>query len=309
MKSLFKLLIAIFIISTLFVRSFAAVKIDAFDGGIEWQNAEYKLLIDKAHSNNVDYAYMKYQIDSNNYDVYFLIHLSDFNSASYDKAGVILTLLNDVIITVTSDNVTVEGNSPDYSVESEITANENDGVICEMRVGIKKGIPQNISGTVSCIDGNGVKSNYYPFTLNNPNVEESTTARSVNNVTEKIITEKTTRYREEKKTTNKTTKAVTTKKIEKTTKKKENKTVVYFYEKEVIVSQVYLTEIIPSQSVAETTSSEETATIQVSANASDELQQSDGMKIQKVICVLGGALLIGLGAWAGISVNKNKDSE
>lgn len=309
MKPVLKILIVLVFLYACCINTFAAVKIDAFDSGTEWQNAEYKLLISEPNVNNVDFAYMKSIIDQNNYDVYILIHLSDSKSSSYDHAGFILTLLNDVTITVTADNVRVEGNVADYSIESQIDVIENDGVICELRFGIKKGIPQIVTGTVSCIDGEGVTSNYYPFTLNNPNVEESTTAKHHNNITENSNEEIVSRYREEKPITNNTTKAATTKKVEKTTKKKDNKTVVYFYEKEVVISQVYVTEISQSQSFAYTSSSQETAISQAASYATDEFQQSDGMKIQKVICVLGGALLIGLGAWAGISANKNKDSQ
>lgn len=312
MKFVLKVCLSLLLVISFFVSAHASVKIDGVNDGVEWQNASYKLMINEAKSNNVDYAYMISQVDSNNFDVYFLFHLSDFKSASYEKAGFILTLLNDVTVNVISDGVIIEGNADDYSVEYQISEDATDGLICEMRIGVKKGLPDNINGTISYIDGEGIKSYYFPFNIDNPNVEEEMTTEKItvsetNRVKTTIKKETTTKKSAVKK--DKTTdSASTSQKKEKTTKSKENKTVVYFYEKEIIISQVYSDEASDVSENVETTALEETITSPSVTSYLENLPPSEGLKIQKVICAVGAVILIGIGAWAGISGKKRENN-
>lgn len=98
----------------------------------------------------------------------------------------------------------------------------------------------------------------------------------------------------------KTTKVITDNSVE--------KTVVYYFEKEVIVSEVYVT----SGSVA---SAEPVCQVYsenfVQQNTSDEnaAKYNEGVKIFRVVCVVAGLLLGVFAAWAGLNNKKSNGSD
>ncbi len=291
MKRLF-FVISIFLIFVFSVNAYAAVKIDGSDDGIEWQNAEYTLLVNDVGVNNVDFAYAKTLVSSE-YEVCYILFLSDRISDSYDNAGFILTVNDSLEIKVTSEGIHVDGDSDEYLVNSMMSVNPEDGVSCEIKVGFKRGLPEKISATACLIDGSGNHSYHYPITAINPFYSEETQT-SKSDTTKHYVTDKPTEKKTERVTTTKPNIIPTDKTTakSKTTKNSADKTVVYFYEKEIIVSQVYesdngtfetdfVTEEIPTVADVETL--------------------SKGLKIQRMICIAGGVVLLGVGAWASLS--------
>ena len=313
MKSLItSILILALIFTSVFVMS-NAIKIDSAEQALEWKNAECIEIISRADSNKVDFSLLKYYSDSNGYDAYFLLYLTDSKSEKNDKCGFIFSLGNDFEITITSDKATSVFDNNLYNVDYKFNIIEEDGVYCEMKVAFKKGLPATVNGTVSFIDGEGNNSYYYPFSFENYvettaiNTIEKTTVKPTVKTSEKTTKEKTTK----EKTTSKpkTTKQTTTQKAKTTSaKKSENKTVVYFYEKEVYISQVFVSET--SVSDLNTVSEESTTAAATTAIASTErsFQISEGVTAQKIICALGGAVLITFAAWAGLSAKKKTDN-
>ena len=285
-------LILIFVIS---FDSSASIKVDGVEERYEWNNAEYINLISRADSNNVDFALIKCYFDSNGYDAYFMLYSTDRLSDNLNNCGFILTLDNGVEITVNPNDVIVDAEPSLYNVSAKINVDESDGTYCEIKVSFKKGLPDVVSGTVSYLDGTGNNSYYYPFSF--VFKEHSDADVSV------ITTENTTKVKTTKpKTTTdpKTTKVVETEKNKTTSAKhKENKTVVYFYEKEVVVSQVYVSESSPI-----TTNEVNTAVPSLTEQTQRDFHIADGLEIQKIICALGGVVLVGFAAWAGLSVKK-----
>ena len=295
------ILVALILISIFSVNAAANVRIDGADDGIEWVGADYTLLIDEQRSNNVDFAFAKTSVSSE-YEIDILLFLSDNVSGSYNKSGFILSLDDGSEISVNQAGAALNGNSDDYYVDSAMTYDVNDGASCEIRIGFKRGLPKEIVLRISFVDGNGNSSIYYPLKIDNPYFVSETQPTEVSSTrpapTEKV-TEKKTEKKTEKQTTvkNKPTESKTEK--HNSTKKSSDKTVVYFYEKEVIVSHVYannnvnadyaLTEVVPISSA-------------------DVTVMSKGIRLQKALCYVGGAVLIGVGAWASLSVKKKKSS-
>lgn len=303
MKSGLISVLSIFLIFLITINSYAALRIDGADNDLEWEDAECINPITNSDSNNVSFGLLKCLFDSNGYDAYFMLYLSDNKSESLDKCGFIFSLNDGVEVTVTADNVQIDCNSSLYNISAETGLTGDDGICCEIKVGFKKGLPDAVNGTVSYIDGTGNNSYYYPF---NFFYRESTVTETVTvKATEYITAEKTTKA----KTTSapKTTKDVIEKVSASATKRTE-KTVVYFYEKDVYISEVYITDIIP---VSHSNISEESTTVPVIAETTQRsFQIADGIMIQKVVCAVGGLIFIALAAWVGLSAKKNhKDKE
>ena len=155
-------------------------------------------------------------------------------------------------------------------------------------------------------------SYYYPFAFAYKEVElteKPTIAKTEKTTKPKTTEAKAVKTTSKPKTTSKvtTTKQAATEKIKTTSaKKSESKTVVYFYEKEVLISQVYVTDTPTQTSVI---NAKETTTAVASTElAQDNLEMADKIAVQKIICAVGGVILIAFAAWAGLSAKK-KHSE
>ncbi len=284
-----------------FVSTFA-VNIDGKDDGVEWQHISTKIMINKKHSNNVDYATMKYQV-VDEYEVCFLLYLSDRTSENCEKSGFILNIFEDLTVTVSSNGTQLKGKTDNYFVDSKMVYIEDNAVSCEILVGCKRGLSDEIKGTVSFIDGEGISSYFCPF-----NVELPTEAATTNKTTkaETTRTERTTRAKttDSKTTTEKPVKTT----VERTTKKpsetrKPDKTYIYYYEKEVIVSQVIVSDAVQTIVISEVATDSQTETVTQRANL------TTGFVVQRVVVGLGILLLIVGGAIAGMTFKKTKSVE
>ena len=301
MKIVASLFLVLFLLISITFNASAAIKIDGNVHDFEWDNAEYIQIISHPESNNVGFSLLKYCLDSNGYDVYVMLYLADGLSENLDNCGFILTL-NDVIeIKANNECVTAEYDPVLYNVSSSFRINESDGAYFEIKVSFKKGLPDSVGGTVSCIDGAGNNSYFYPFAFNNPySVTELTHKPSV------TLSEKTTRVKITERDTVKseTTKKPVTEKVKTTApKRKVDKTLVYFYEKEVFISEVYVSETASAVNVAPV---EESTTLSSAAEQTQRsFQIADGVEIQKIVCIIGGVVLMAFAAWAGMSVKKS----
>lgn len=301
MKRILTVAISIILLTVTVVVS-AAVKIDGYDDGLEWQTYETDVEITGKHGNNVNYAAMKHRY-LNEYEVYIFLFLSDDSSETMDNAGFILDISDELTLTVTKSGAQIKGDTSKYSVESKMAFIDDIAASCEIVIGFKRGVPDKFSASVSFIDGQGTNSFYYPVNITSgaePVTQPDTTKPIKTTKPEKTTKPRTTKN---KVTTTKSEKTTSVKTNPQTTKvKKENKTVVYFYEKEVIVSQVIVTEpvrtVIVTETVAQSETETEAPTVQSNITA--------GFVVQRVIVAAGILLLIVGGAIAGMSIKKSK---
>ena len=192
-------------VSLAMIISAHSATVDGTDDGFEWDGAlAYQLI--KGESNcDVDYAVMKLIIDNENRTVDFCFLFRDPKIEPDNvSAGVSFSVNDSDAFVITGITKPDNYDTDKYSFEGEISVDENHGVTCEIRLGFKEGVPQNICGSVSFIDGKGMPSNKYDIViLNEGYTERTVTPIGSQNYSEKS-TSKTTKSNSASKTNNKT---------------------------------------------------------------------------------------------------------
>ncbi len=305
-----------------FAVSAFSVTVDGIDGGAEWDGAPVKRLLSGESNCKVNFAAVKAKVASSESAVYLCFMFKDPDAALFNPAaGVILNVGNDTF-TVTMESAPCSDDTADHSFDAAITADQNHGMTCEIRLGVKHGVPKSLDMSVRFIDTAGELSNHYAFTVENTEYSETqpvivappterpaapptekpakttkakktTTQRNTTKrqTTRKATTKrpkttirpvKTTAERTTKAQTQRTTKEPKTKAQRTKAVRVEGNATVYYYEKEVIISQVIVT---VSAAEAETTESAISAL-------------NHGTKMKVVITSLGFLLLLIIAAAA-----------
>ena len=297
-----------------FAVSAFSVTVDGIDGGAEWDGAPVKRLFSGESNCKVNFAAVKAKVASSESAVYLCFMFKDPDAALFNPAaGVILNVGNDTF-TVTMESAPCSDDTADHSFDAAITADQNHGMTCEIRLGVKHGVPKSLDMSVRFIDTAGELSNHYAFTVENTEYSETqpvivapptekpakttkakktTTQRNTTKrqTTRKATTKrpkttihpvKTTAERTTKAQTQRTTKEPKTKAQRTKAVRIEGNATVYYYEKEVIISQVIIT--VPAAE-AETTESAISAL-------------NHGTKMKVVITSLGFILLLIIAAAA-----------
>lgn len=305
-----------------FAVSAFSVTVDGIDGGAEWDGAPVKRLFSGESNCKVNFAAVKAKVASSESAVYLCFMFKDPDAALFNPAaGVILNVGNDMF-TVTMESAPCSDDTADHSFDAAITADQNHGMTCEIRLGVKHGVPKSLDMSVRFIDTAGELSNHYAFTVENteysetqpvivappterpaapPTEKPAKTTKAKKTTTQRDITEKqttrkattkrpkttirpvkTTAERTTKAQTQRTTKEPKTKAQRTKAVRVEGNATVYYYEKEVIISQVIVT--VPAAE-AETTE-----------NAISALNHGTKMKV--IITSLGFLLLLIIAAAA-----------
>lgn len=305
-----------------FAVSAFSVTVDGIDGGAEWDGAPVKRLFSGESNCKVNFAAVKAKVASSESAVYLCFMFKDPDAALFNPAaGVILNVGNDTF-TVTMENAPCSDDTADHSFDAAITADQNHGMTCEIRLGVKHGVPKSLDMSVRFIDTAGELSNHYAFTVENteysetqpvivappterpaapPTEKPANTTKAKKTTTQRDITEKqttrkattkrpkttirpvkTTAERTTKAQTQRTTKEPKTKAQRTKAVRVEGNATVYYYEKEVIISQVIVT--VPAAE-AETTESAISAL-------------NHGTKMKVIITSLGFILLLIIAAAA-----------
>lgn len=305
-----------------FAVSAFSVTVDGIDGGAEWDGAPVKRLFSGESNCKVNFAAVKAKVASSESAVYLCFMFKDPGAALFNPAaGVILNVGNDTF-TVTMESAPCSDDTADHSFDAAITADQNHGMTCEIRLGVKHGVPKSLDMSVRFIDTAGELSNRYAFTVENTEYSETqpvivappterpaapptekpakttkakktTTQRNTTKrqTTRKATTKrpkttirpvKTTAERTTKAQTQRTTKEPKTKAQRTKAVRVEGNVTVYYYEKEVIISQVIVT--VPAAE-AETTESAISAL-------------NHGTKMKVIITSLGFLLLLIIAAAA-----------
>ena len=305
-----------------FAVSAFSVTVDGIDGGAEWDGAPVKRLLTGESNCKVNFAAVKAKVASSESAVYLCFMFKDPDAALFNPAaGVILNVGNDTF-TVTMESAPCSDDTADHRFDAAITADQNHGMTCEIRLGVKHGVPKSLDMSVRFIDTAGELSNHYAFTVENTEYSETqpvivappterpaapptekpaktTKAKKTTtqrNTTKRQTTRKATTKRPKTtirpvKTTAERTTRAKTQRITKEPKTKAQHTkavqadgnaTVYYYEKEVIISQVIVT--VPAAEVEATESA-------ISA-------LNHGTKMKVVITSLGFLLLLIIAAAA-----------
>lgn len=321
MKRLLCAVAAVIMLLAFAVSAFS-VTVDGIDGGAEWDGAPVKRLLSGESNCKVNFAAVKAKVASSESAVYLCFMFKDPDAALFNPAaGVILNVGNDTF-TVTMESAPCSDDTADHSFDAAITADQNHGMTCEIRLGVKHGVPKSLDMSVRFIDTAGELSNHYAFTVENteysetqpvivappterpaapPTEKPAKTTKAKKTTTQRDITEKqttrkattkrpkattrpvkTTAERTTKAQTQRTTKEPKTKAQRTKAVRVEGNATVYYYEKEVIISQVIVT--VPAAE-AETTESAISAL-------------NHGTKMKVVITLLGFLMLLIIAAAA-----------
>lgn len=321
MKRLLCAVAAVLMLLAFAVSAFS-VTVDGIDGGAEWDGAPVKRLFSGESNCKVNFAAVKAKVASSESAVYLCFMFKDPDAALFNPAaGVILNVGNDTF-TVTMESAPCSDDTADHSFDAAITADQNHGMTCEIRLGVKHGVPKSLDMSVRFIDTAGELSNHYAFTVENteysetqpvivappterpaapPTEKPAKTTKAKKTTTQRDITEKqttrkattkrpktttrpvkTTAERTTKAQTQRTTKEPKTKAQRTKAVRVEGNATVYYYEKEVIISQVIVT--VPAAE-AETTESAISAL-------------NHGTKMKVIITSLGLILLLIIAAAA-----------
>lgn len=323
-KRLISAAVALCILLSFVIQAFS-VSIDGFDNGAEWDGASVQLLENGNSNCKITFAAVKYRVASAENAVYLCFMFTDPDATEFNPlAGVVLSVGSDTFTVAMADSPCAD-DTADHSFDAAITADANHGMTCEVRLGIKSGVPQSVDFSVRFADTVGELSSIYNFTVANPDYtvpqgnvyvptpdheyvypeEKTTKAKKTTTKKETTIKQTTkkkkpTTTRKPKTTAVKTTKPHTTKSTVKTTKaakvtakrtakpKTEQAATVYYYEKEVIISQVVVTV---------TAATESTAT---------KIERIGGAKVKLFLLALGFLLIVIIGA-AGAFGRKNEN--
>ena len=156
-----------------FAVSAFSVTVDGIDGGAEWDGAPVKRLFSGESNCKVNFAAVKAKVASSESAVYLCFMFKDPDAALFNPAaGVILNVGNDTF-TVTMESAPCSDDTPDHSFDAAITADQNHGMTCEIRLGVKHGVPKSLDMSVRFIDTAGELSNHYAFTVENTEYSET----------------------------------------------------------------------------------------------------------------------------------------
>lgn len=328
-----------------------SAEIDGMHDVIEWDSAVITMLVDGESNSGVDFGMVQTMIDSENSAVFFcFMHKDPSLVIGNTVTGVMLSVENSDYFEVTPASSPAFADSSEYSFEGFTSTNDDNGATTEIRVGFKLGIPREISGKVRFIDAEGKLSNVYSFTVINDEYTETTellitqaapettkkssaksaatTKKKTATTKKKSETKKATADRSEEETEEfeisktprrytyvRTTKLRATEKAETSAKaKKTSPATVYYHEKEVIISQVYVTLTEELKTGGNITDTEETtAAAQTQNEASSEsateakstFSLSEGTKKKALIGIMA-AVSFTVIAVAGTKSSKKK---
>ncbi len=356
MKKIFSLFVVLFILAYLLTFSASSFNFDGKDTGVEWDGATVYTLVDGESNCGIDFGAVKVKFDYDTDAVCMCFYFIDPEfTPDNPYAGISLLFDGEALFEITaSDGIYSENISP-YSFEGAVFVDDNNGATCEIRSGIKSGLPETVDCEVRFIDSHGHYSNYYDFTIINesyvtsdsfvisPTADNTDVAYNTNafyNTTKnKVVKNETTKRKTTRKSSsktfayveintsppysytgrtysrNKSTKPNTTVvNTVNTTKQKQNinQTVKVYYEKEIYISEVYVTHPIKNtteyndiliQSENQTSQTPDTA--YTTKTSEKNISLSDGTRYKKLVMAVGIAAFAVIAFFGTYSAKKS----
>lgn len=347
MKQVFSAVVSALVLFFFVVSAFSA-DIDGFDKGAEWDGATAYKLVGGESNCNVNFGAVKVKFDSKNNAVFLCFMFIDpAMEPDNTLVGISLEVENSSPFEMTAGNLPSDYDISKYSFDAAMSIDKNNGATCEVRIGVKEGLPKTLDCTVRFIDAFGEPSNYYGFTLVNEDYVETTAlviAPTQDNsdpaYNPNLLTSKTAKRTTKKKTTEKRTERKTTTLKQTTTQKFVIKTsppysytgkskaetekkishskvvetpsgvTVYYYEKEVIVVQQapQVSAETPTEIMQQTSAYEPTDLgIAQECETQKSVSLSQGQKYKKIITAVGGALFLAIACF-GVFCAKRKNN-
>ncbi len=323
----------------LFVLSAFSAHIDGFDTGAEWDGATTYKLVNGESNCGVNFGAVKVEFDFENSAVFLCFMFIDpVLEQDNSLAGISLEIENSSPFEITLNNSPSSYDIQKYSFDGALSVDENNGVTCEIRIGIKSGLPKTLDGRVRFIDAKGEPSNYYNFSLINekyvettaleiaPTHDNSDPAYNPDLLTSKTANAK--RTTQKRSTTQKfviktsppysytgKTKETSKKSTEPAKSETLAAATIVYYEKEVIISHIPVTEAAVNVIKNELTATGTTHSVETEMHYSTEVSEtsktmplSKGQKYKTIATFFGGLLFLIIAVFGAFSAKKNRDS-
>lgn len=271
-----------------------SVDVDGYDNGDEWIEAEALLLLNGESNCKVNFGLIKWKIEPDTSTVYFCVMFKEPDlAADNTNVGASIRIENSDFYTVSVSSSDNEIDEDRYSFTGAVSVDANDGVTCEIKFGLKYGIPDIINGSVRFLDSDGIPSNVYDFTIRSAEIVSEEQKHYNSGSSSRTTTHKT--------TTQKTTKAgKTTTKSEKTTKSKQTDS----------SNSLWLLDMILNDISTKTESS--TAALQTKSETEKKTQKKNKTSTQKlktVISEINSATASGQDKETQYTSGENRSSE
>lgn len=243
-----RLLVVLFLSLSIFLCSTEGFcfEIDGIDSGTEWEGSKSELILSNEESNNnVDFASVKWAIEENSLFICFNFtepYLTEENT----NVGVSFSVEDSEFFVFKADSDSLYDNET-YRIEGAVETNLTNGVVCEIRVGFKYGIPSETNTKVRFIDTKNSYSNVYDVVINNYSYNYNVDVGSYDKT---VKTTNTTKLQTTK-TAKETTKTETTT-TEKTTKSKSNESTDNFTDPLIKIINFLLTDDTTKSKASET---------------------------------------------------------
>ncbi len=329
-----------------------SIDIDGIHTSDEWDGATVDKLLDGESNCGVNFGLVKTVINGKESALYLCFMFKETGMETDDlDAGVSVCVENSESFTVTASASPSFYDSSDYSFDGAVNVDENNGATAEIRVGFKHGLPEIIKCNVRFIDSDSAMSNDYRFDVINEEYSETTekiitrkesgttkkekNSKVRNETTKKKTqkTEKTDKKRTEKPTESTTewkgiepdgysyvrrTKARTTKKqtTALTQKSKPMSAKAYYYEKETVISHIFITHSETDSTTIKITEAltsmihTQTATPDVpSTEIKSSFSLSEGTKKKAIIGVFAAISFTVIAAAGTRSAKKSSDND
>lgn len=343
MKATLSLFLASILLLLLSAAAFSA-DIDGIDNGAEWDNATAYRLVDGESNCGVEFGLVKVKFDMEN-SAFFMcfMFIDPMLEQGNLSVGVSVSIENSEPFVMTMASSPQNTDIDKYNITGAMSIDENNGATCEIRVGVKAGLPKTVNGSVRFIDASGEPSNYYAFTLVNESYVE-TTGVIISPTKDNddpaynpgLLTRKTTKEQTLKPDTTRK-KRTTTKPTERTrwalkdspytytgrtkheTERKEIvQTVivpaitVYYYEKEVVISHVYINEpnahSVATEAEPETVNSNALTSVGQNDSRSYTVFLSEGKKYKLILMFCGSVAFAAISLF-GVAAVRNKSGK
>ena len=168
MKKIFCMFFVLFIFAYSFKFSASSFTFDGKDTGIEWDGATVYSLVDGDSNCGVSFGAVKVKFDYDSNAVCMCFYFTDSEFTSDNPyAGVSLCVEEDAVFEISASDGYFSENISPYSFEGAVFIDDNKGATCELKAGIKSGLPESIDFEVRFIDSHGYYSNYYNFSVIN----------------------------------------------------------------------------------------------------------------------------------------------
>ena len=152
-----------------------SINIDGYDKGSEWDEAESQLILNGESNCKVNFGFVKWIIDSETNNVYLCVLFREPEIPVNNlKAGFSVQVDGSEPFVISVESGGSQYDVDKYYFEGAVKINDNSGITCEVRIGMKYGLPNVINTKIRFYDSDGAPSNIYNLSIVN---SETTTIR------------------------------------------------------------------------------------------------------------------------------------